>query len=137
MTAILLCPWFRPSSRPWVCSTPYRDSSSPWQSSQSSSCYQSSQTAGCSLSSQASSRSPSCGGSLLQKQTSHTEAFYQSSQIYSLRKHPEPPAYQSIQPLCVSQREATETAASLSHRDTVSHQIPGRLFEHPAAPWRK
>ncbi|XP_059211206.1 DNA polymerase nu [Centropristis striata] len=115
----------------------HHDASNQWQSSQTSACYQYSQTAACSLSSQASSCSSSCWDSSLQRQTSQSEAYYRCSQIYSHRKSCEPPESQSSQALSSSQRE--ETAASFSHRDTftLSLQVPQRLFEPQAAPWRK
>lgn len=128
---------FIPRSRPQVStfSSSYHDSFNWCQSSQTSACYQSSQTPDCSLSSQGAS----CWDPSLRTQASQTEAYYQCSHSYSQRKHSEPPAYQSSQSLPFTQHEVAETAASLSHRDpyTLQPQIPERLFEHQATPWRK
>ncbi|KAI3375733.1 hypothetical protein L3Q82_004031 [Scortum barcoo] len=128
----------RPWSTPQVSSFPpsYRDSSTQWQSSQTSACYQSSQRADCSLSLQAASPSSPCWDSSLQREAPQTEAYYQCSQMCSHRKHSEPRTCQSSQTQSFSQHGVTETAASYSHRDRYTLQIPQSVFEHQATPWK-
>ncbi|XP_042258347.1 DNA polymerase nu isoform X3 [Thunnus maccoyii] len=128
--------WSRPQMSSY--STSYHDSSNQRQGSQTSACYQGSQTSDCSLSSQASPCSSSWWDSSLQRQTSQSDTYYQPSQIYCHRKNSEPPAYQSSQTPSFSQREVSETAASSFHKDTntLSFQIPERLSEHQATPWK-
>ncbi|XP_042368648.1 DNA polymerase nu [Plectropomus leopardus] len=125
-------PWFRPQVS--SSSTSYHDASNQPQSSQTLACYQHSQTSACSLSSEASSGFSSCWDSSLQRHTSHTEAYYRCSQMYSHRKYSEPPARLSGQAPSFTQHEGT--AASFFQRDryTLSLQTPKRLCEHQV--WR-
>lgn len=85
-----------------------------------------------------SSCSYSCWDSVLQTQTSETEAYCQRSQMYPHRKYSEPPVYQSSQALSFPQHEVYETTASFSHGNKHPRplQIPKRLSDQ-ATFWRQ
>ncbi|TNN72010.1 DNA polymerase nu [Liparis tanakae] len=97
-------------------STPQRDASSLWQSSQTSACYRDSQTPDCSSSSPAASQRDSSR----QRQTSH----YRGSR----RENAAPHGFQSSHTLSFTQREEMEESVSRrNRRASLSRQIPERI----------
>ncbi|XP_033181618.1 uncharacterized protein LOC113125251 [Mastacembelus armatus] len=112
-------------------STNHCDPSNERQSSQTLANCQYSQTPNNSMSSQAFC-SPSSWDFSPQRRMSKADAYYQHLQTYGDRNYSDPPSCQSSQTLSLSQHEASEAAASLSHRDryTLSLQIPKRRSEH-------